>query len=122
MKFFTKNYAIPLPHPPQMTNTGNYIVSLSNYVKWLGEQAEEAGVEVFPGFAASEVQSLSLLQYTHSTRHYAEQFISNWDIGESPNSGLFIFFPTPVSQNKIISVVLITHTHLLCFVFTFSDP
>ncbi|KAF9097222.1 hypothetical protein BGX23_009470 [Mortierella sp. AD031] len=55
MKFFTKDYAIPLPHPPQMTNTGNYIVSLSNYVKWLGEQAEEAGVEVFPGFAASEI-------------------------------------------------------------------
>ncbi|KAF8940141.1 hypothetical protein EDD21DRAFT_369029 [Dissophora ornata] len=55
MKLFTKNYAIPLPHPPQMNNTGNYIVSLSNYVKWLGEQAEEAGVEVFPGFAASEI-------------------------------------------------------------------
>ncbi|KAF9404161.1 hypothetical protein BGZ94_004331, partial [Podila epigama] len=54
MKFFTKNYSIPLPHPPQMNNKGNYIVSLSNYVKWLGEQAEEAGVEVFPGFAASE--------------------------------------------------------------------
>ncbi|KAF9320767.1 hypothetical protein BG003_004981 [Podila horticola] len=55
MKFFTKNYSIPLPHPPQMNNKGNYIVSLSNYVKWLGEQAEEAGVEVFPGFAASEI-------------------------------------------------------------------
>ncbi|KAF9185718.1 hypothetical protein BGZ51_000942 [Haplosporangium sp. Z 767] len=55
MKLFTKNYTIPLPHPPQMNNKGNYIVSLSNYVKWLGEQAEEAGVEVFPGFAASEV-------------------------------------------------------------------
>ncbi|KAG0205768.1 hypothetical protein BGX28_002691 [Mortierella sp. GBA30] len=55
MKLFTKNYAIPLPHPPQMNNKGNYIVSLSNYVKWLGEQAEEAGVEVFPGFAASEI-------------------------------------------------------------------
>lgn len=56
MKLFTKNYSIPLPHPPQMNNKGNYIVSLSNYVKWLGEQAEEAGVEVFPGFAASEVR------------------------------------------------------------------
>ncbi|KAG0329833.1 hypothetical protein BGZ99_000062 [Dissophora globulifera] len=55
MKLFTKNYAIPLPHPPQMNNKGNYIVSLSNYVKWLGEQADEAGVEVFAGFAASEV-------------------------------------------------------------------
>lgn len=69
MKFFTKNYAIPLPHPPQMTNTGNYIVSLSNYVKWLGEQAEEAGVEVFPGFAASEVQFTPSSQHTstHNT-------------------------------------------------------
>ncbi|KAF9436081.1 hypothetical protein BGZ76_004865 [Entomortierella beljakovae] len=55
MKLFTKNYALPLPHPPQMNNKGNYIVSLSRYVKWLGEQAEEVGVEVFPGFAASEV-------------------------------------------------------------------
>ncbi|KAF9352736.1 hypothetical protein BGX26_009485 [Mortierella sp. AD094] len=55
MKLFTKNYAIPLPHPPQMNNEGNYIVSLSGYVRWLGEQAEEAGVEVFPGFAASEI-------------------------------------------------------------------
>ena len=56
MKLFTKNYAIPIPHPPQMNNEGNYIVSLSNYVKWLGEQAEEIGVEVFPGFSASEVR------------------------------------------------------------------
>lgn len=73
MKFFTKNYAIPLPHPPQMTNTGNYIVSLSNYVKWLGEQAEEVGVEVFPGFAASEVQSPSPLQHTLHTTYYSTQ-------------------------------------------------
>ncbi|KAI8874345.1 hypothetical protein GQ42DRAFT_151929 [Ramicandelaber brevisporus] len=41
--------------PPTMHNEGNYIVSLSNVVKWLGERAEELGVEVFPGFAASEV-------------------------------------------------------------------
>ncbi|KAG0237999.1 hypothetical protein BGW41_008264 [Actinomortierella wolfii] len=57
-RILTKNYAIPIPsviHPPQLHNHGNYIVSLSNYVKWLGEQAEEAGVEVFPGFAASEI-------------------------------------------------------------------
>jgi electron-transferring-flavoprotein dehydrogenase len=55
MYFFTKNMAIPLPHPPQMSNKGNYIVSLSNFVKWLGDQAEEAGVELYPSFAASEV-------------------------------------------------------------------
>lgn len=66
MKFFTKNYSIPLPHPPQMNNKGNYIVSLSNYVKWLGEQAEEAGVEVFPGFAASEVRERMTLPFLPS--------------------------------------------------------
>jgi electron-transferring-flavoprotein dehydrogenase len=38
-----------------MNNKGNYIVSLNNFVKWLGEQAEELGVEIYPGFAASEV-------------------------------------------------------------------
>ena len=58
MLFFTKTGAIPLPHPPQISNKGNYIVSLSNVVKWLGEQAEELGVEVYPGIAASEVRIL----------------------------------------------------------------
>lgn len=43
-----------LPTPPQMKNHGNYIVSLSNFVKWLGEQAEALGVQVFPGFPAAE--------------------------------------------------------------------
>lgn len=55
MRFMTSTLSIPLPHPPQMNNKGNYIVSLSNFVKWLGEQAEELGVEIYPGFAASEV-------------------------------------------------------------------
>ncbi|KAJ3170804.1 hypothetical protein HDU88_008707 [Geranomyces variabilis] len=55
MLFLTKKHAIPMPHPPQMNNKGNYIVSLSNFVRWLGEQAEECGVEIYPSFAASEV-------------------------------------------------------------------
>ncbi|OMH85409.1 Electron transfer flavoprotein-ubiquinone oxidoreductase, mitochondrial, partial [Zancudomyces culisetae] len=55
MKFLTKNYAIPIPHPPTMSNHGNYIVSLSDVVKWLGERAEELEVEIFAGFAGSEV-------------------------------------------------------------------
>lgn len=38
-----------------MYNHGNYIVRLGHLVKWLGEQAEEAGVEVYPGYAASEI-------------------------------------------------------------------
>ncbi len=40
---------------PQQQNHGNYIVSLGNVCRWLGEQAEAKGVELFPGFAASEV-------------------------------------------------------------------
>jgi electron-transferring-flavoprotein dehydrogenase len=41
--------------PPLMSNHGNYIVSLEDVVRWLGEQAAELGVEVFPGFPAAEV-------------------------------------------------------------------
>jgi len=50
--------AIRLPNfamPPLMNNHGNYIVSLGNVCRWLGEQAEELGVEVYPGFAATEL-------------------------------------------------------------------
>ena len=41
--------------PPLMSNHGNYIVSLGNLCRWLGEQAVELGVEIYPGFAAAEV-------------------------------------------------------------------
>ena len=51
----TKKSAWQLPTPPQMNNHGNYIVSLGNVVRWLATQAEEAGVEIYPGFAAAEV-------------------------------------------------------------------
>ena len=40
--------------PPLFSNHGNYIVSLSNVTKWLAAQAEELGVEIYPGMAASE--------------------------------------------------------------------
>ena len=43
-----------LPGMP-MYNHGNYIVRLGHLVRWLGEQAEAIGVEIYPGFAASEV-------------------------------------------------------------------
>ena len=43
------------PMPPLMKNHGNYIVSLGAVCKWLGEQAAELGVEIYPGFAAAEV-------------------------------------------------------------------
>jgi electron-transferring-flavoprotein dehydrogenase len=53
--YLTAKRAFGLPTPPQMHNAGNYIVSLGNVVKWLGEQAEALGAEIYPGFAAAEV-------------------------------------------------------------------
>ena len=50
-----KTGAMRLPTPPQMNNHGNYIVSLGNVCRWLAEQAESMGVEIYPGFAAAEV-------------------------------------------------------------------
>lgn len=47
----TPNWAIPKP----MHNDGNYIVSLGNVCRWLGQQAEELGVEIYPGFPAAEL-------------------------------------------------------------------
>lgn len=55
MRFLTKSWAIPLPAPPQMNNHGNYIISLNQLTKWLGERAEDVGVEIYPGFSASEI-------------------------------------------------------------------
>ncbi|CAI3941653.1 Dehydrogenase (flavoprotein) (FixC) (PDB:4OPU) [Commensalibacter communis] len=40
---------------PQMNNDGNYIISLGNFCRWLATQAEELGVEIFPGFSGSEL-------------------------------------------------------------------
>ena len=53
--FLTSTRAIPLPTPPSLHNAGNYIISLGALCKWLAAQAEELGVEIYPGFAASEV-------------------------------------------------------------------
>ncbi|WP_298681233.1 electron transfer flavoprotein-ubiquinone oxidoreductase [uncultured Magnetospirillum sp.] len=53
--FLTEKKAFKLPTPPQMHNHGNYIISLGNLCRWLAGQAEELGVEIYPGFAAAEV-------------------------------------------------------------------
>ena len=53
--FLTRGGAVRLPTPPQMHNKGNYIISLGNLCRWLGEQAEALDVSIFPGFPASEV-------------------------------------------------------------------
>lgn len=52
--YLTASKAIKLPTPPTMQNHGNYIVSLSNVCKRLAEIAEELGVEIYPGFPASQ--------------------------------------------------------------------
>lgn len=51
----TEKRAVRLPTPPTMHNAGNYIISIGRLVRWLAQQAEDAGVDVFPGFAAAEV-------------------------------------------------------------------
>lgn len=53
--FLTARHAVPLPTPPQMYNHGNYIISLANLCRWLAEQAEALGVEIYSGFAAAEI-------------------------------------------------------------------
>ena len=53
--FLTERGSRRLPTPPQMNNHGNYIISLGNLCRWLATQAEELGVDVFPGFPAAEV-------------------------------------------------------------------
>lgn len=62
-----------------MVNHGNYIVRLGSFVRWLGEQAEELGVELYPGYAASEV---------------------------SASSNYFYFFPLPINQFFFLFVFL----------------
>jgi electron-transferring-flavoprotein dehydrogenase len=56
--FLTESGALRTPTwllPACFVNHGNYVVSLGNVVRWLGQQAEALGVEIFPGFAAAEV-------------------------------------------------------------------
>jgi electron-transferring-flavoprotein dehydrogenase len=52
----TKAYRTPsFMVPKALTNHGNYVISLANVVRWLGQQAEALGVEIFPGFPAAEI-------------------------------------------------------------------
>ncbi|MBV7535108.1 electron transfer flavoprotein-ubiquinone oxidoreductase [Duganella sp. sic0402] len=56
--FLTETGAIKTPNlllPKCFENHGNYVISLGNVVRWLGQQAEALGVEIFPGFAAAEI-------------------------------------------------------------------
>src|ERR1700739_2121884 len=56
--FLSESGAKAVPNwalPGNFRNHGNYVISLANVTRWLGQQAEALGVEIFPGFAAAEV-------------------------------------------------------------------
>ena len=56
--FLSETGARSIPNwmlPDNFKNHGNYVISLANVTRWLGQQAEALGVEIFPGFAAAEV-------------------------------------------------------------------
>ncbi|WP_042317447.1 NAD(P)/FAD-dependent oxidoreductase, partial [Paraburkholderia terrae] len=56
--FLSRTGAKSVPNwalPDNFKNHGNYVISLANVTRWLGQQAEALGVEIFPGFAAAEV-------------------------------------------------------------------
>ncbi|RKY21883.1 MAG: hypothetical protein DRQ55_02865 [Planctomycetota bacterium] len=55
LRFLTKSGGMGLPHPPWMKNKGFSVGSLNSVVRWLGDKAEDAGVNVFAGFPASEL-------------------------------------------------------------------
>lgn len=53
--FLTQNKSFKLPTPKPMHNEGNFIISLGELCKFLAEQAEALGCEIYPGFAAAEI-------------------------------------------------------------------
>src|SRR5256885_6849198 len=56
--FLTEKSSFKVPNfllPRCFQNHGNYVISLGNVCRWLGQQAESLGVEIFPGFSASEL-------------------------------------------------------------------
>ena len=58
VKFLTDKKSFSIPSfllPPVMHNKGNFIISLGSLCRWLGNEAEKLGVEIYPGFAASDI-------------------------------------------------------------------
>ena len=70
--FLTRDGKFKFPFvPPPLRDHGNYIISINKFVKWLGAKVEEAGITIFPGFAASE-----LLFDDALTRRHEEAFVT----------------------------------------------
>ena len=60
--YLTEGGATKLPTPPTMKNHGNFVVSISEFARWLGSEAEALGVQIFPGFPVASL--LTCLLYT----------------------------------------------------------
>ncbi|CAI0397049.1 unnamed protein product [Linum tenue] len=82
--FLKKDRAFSLPSP--FDNKNNYVISLSQLVRWLGSKAEEYGVEIYPGFAASEkiIKKYNLREKRNAQHQtYALGIKEVWEIDES---------------------------------------
>lgn len=74
----TQNHHLPLPTPPPMKNHGNYIVSLEQVCQWLAKEAQSLGVDIFPGFAASELLYAEAIN-ENGTENYSKNNAENSD-------------------------------------------
>jgi electron-transferring-flavoprotein dehydrogenase len=54
-QLLTPSQAFRLPVSPPLRNQGNFIISLGNLCRWLAREAEQLGIQIFPGFAAAEI-------------------------------------------------------------------
>ena len=91
ISLLTQSSKHKLPTPPQQKNHGNFIVSLGALCAWLAPQAEEAGVDIFPGYAAAGI-------------HYAEDgsvggvIIGDMGVGRDGRQGVIDLVSHPSGQ------------------------
>lgn len=74
-----------------MQNHGNYIIRMGNLVRWLGEQAEELGVELYPGYAAAEVRHRLIFVFLGITNFASVLFCMQ---SNAVNSNQIVTFPS----------------------------
>ena len=92
----TESGSIPIPTPPTMKNHGNYIGSLSEMVRWLGQKAEGLGVNIFTSFAADSL------------------FVEESKVRGVRTTPLFRLQPAAVPQRMGCAVAQMRHTANLC--------
>ncbi|RXN12541.1 electron transfer flavo -ubiquinone mitochondrial [Labeo rohita] len=85
----TEKYRIPVPILPglPMNNHGNYLVRLGHFVRWLGEQAEELGVELYPGYAAAELWVIDEKKWRPGRAEHSV----GWPLNRNTYGGSFLY-------------------------------